>query len=168
LISAFSPPRLGAWIAAITLVLDQATKLALLFIVDIEAVEPIRVLPVFDLVLVWNQGISYGLFQQESAFGKWLLAAISVMVAIGLGFWLSRATNRFLGLALGLLIGGAVGNAIDRAAYGAVVDFAHFHWGRFSWYVFNVADIAIVVGVSLLLYDSLVSDGRRGGAGEGA
>jgi signal peptidase II len=153
--------RLGALVLAATLVLDQASKLALMFVVDIAAVQPIRVAPVLDIILVWNRGISYGLFQQDSEQGRWLLVVGSVAAAIALGVWMARTHRRLLAVALGLIAGGAIGNAIDRVVWGAVLDFVHFHVGTFSWYVFNVADAAIVAGVAGLLYDSLV--GERSG-----
>jgi signal peptidase II len=154
--------RLGALILVATLVLDQASKLALMFVVDIAAVQPIRLAPVLDVVLVWNRGISYGLFQQDSELGRWVLIVGSVAAAIALCVWMARTQRRLLAVSLGLIAGGAIGNSFDRVVWGAVLDFVHFHVGTFSWYVFNVADAAIVAGVAGLLYDSLV--GERGGA----
>lgn len=156
-----SAARLGWIVALVTLVLDQASKLWLLFVFDLPVREPVRVAPFMDLIVVWNRGISYGLFQQHSDLGRWGLVVFSIMAAIGLSIWMSRAGERFLAVSLALLVGGAIGNAIDRAAYGAVFDFVHLHWGTWSWYVFNVADAAIVAGVAGLLYDSLVLDRRR-------
>jgi signal peptidase II len=108
-----------------------------------------------EFVMVWNRGISYGLFQQSSDLGRWALVTLSIAAAIWLGSWLRRSLRRMEALALGLIIGGALGNVIDRIAYGAVADFVHFHVGDFSWYVFNIADAAIVVGVAVLLYDAV-------------
>jgi signal peptidase II len=142
----------------LTLALDQASKLYLFFIVDIAARQPIEVTPFFNLILVWNQGISYGMFQQTSEFGRWALTLFKVVAAIGLSIWAWRAAEKWLCLGLGLIAGGALGNAIDRVLYGAVLDFAHLYWGKLSWYVFNIADAAIVVGVLLLLYDSFTGD----------
>jgi signal peptidase II len=153
----YSPARLGAFVGLVTLVLDQFSKLVLLHWVEIEKTQPIVVNEVFDLVLVWNRGISYGLFQQDSAVGRYILLAVSIAATIGLLIWMLYTDDKWLGFGLGLLAGGAIGNAIDRAAYGAVVDFAHLHWNGWSWYVFNLADAAIVAGVGILLYDSLVT-----------
>lgn len=153
----YSPARLGAFVGLVTLVLDQLSKLVLLHWVEIEKTQPIVVNEVFDLVLVWNRGISYGLFQQDSAVGRYILLAVSIAATIGLLIWMLYTDDKWLGFGLGLLAGGAIGNAIDRAAYGAVVDFAHLHWNGWSWYVFNLADAAIVAGVGILLYDSLVT-----------
>jgi signal peptidase II len=141
----------------LTLVLDQASKLYLYFVVDIAARQPIEVTSFFNLILVWNQGISYGMFQQTSDFGRWALTLFKVAAAIGLSIWAWRAQEKWLCLGLGLIAGGALGNAIDRVLYGAVLDFAHLFWGKLSWYVFNIADAAIVVGVLFLLYDSFTA-----------
>lgn len=155
-----TPPRLGSAAALATFAADQASKLYLLFGYDLPMNEPVSLGPVLNLIVVWNRGISYGLFQQHSELGRWLLVAISLVAAAAIGWWLRSTDRPLLALALGLLAGGALGNAVDRAAYGAVFDFAQLHWGTWSWYVFNVADVAIVAGVVGLLYDSAV-DGRR-------
>jgi signal peptidase II len=123
--------------------------------------EPVELAPFVKLIMVWNRGISYGLFQQNSDLGRWVLIVVSILAAIGLSFWISRAAGRVLALSLGLIVGGALGNVIDRLAYGAVFDFIQLHIGTWSWYVFNVADAAIVAGVVGLLYDSFVLDRRR-------
>jgi signal peptidase II len=154
--------RFGLAVAAAVCVLDQAIKLWLIFWFDLGSRGLVRVGPGIDLVLTWNPGISYGLFPQGSAAGRWLLIGIAVAAVIVLTIWLTRAQARLTALALGLIIGGAIGNAIDRLAYGAVADFVLFHlttasW-RFDWYVFNLADAAIVAGVLGLLYESLVRD----------
>jgi len=149
--------RLFLFVFLATLVLDQASKLWLFFVVDIAARQPIQVTPFFNLILVWNQGISYGMFQQTTEFGRWALTLFKVVAAIGLSIWAWRAQQKWLGIGLGLIAGGAIGNAIDRVLYGAVLDFAHLFYGGFSWYVFNIADAAIVVGVLFLLYDNLTS-----------
>jgi signal peptidase II len=156
-----TPFRLGALLALLTLALDQATKLYLLFVADLPLSEPIVLAPFLELIVVWNRGISYGLFQQRSELGRWALIVISIVAAIGLSVWMRRTEGRLLAAALGLIIGGAIGNVIDRLAYGAVFDFVHIHVGTFSWYVFNVADAAIVAGVIGLLYDSLVLERAR-------
>ncbi len=155
--------RLYAAVFLATLILDQATKLWLYFVVDIATRQPIQAAPFLDIILVWNQGISYGMLQQSTEFGRWALTLFKLAAAVGLTIWAWRAGEKLLCAALGLIAGGALGNAIDRMLYGAVLDFVHLHWGRFSWYVFNVADAAIVAGVALLMYDSLAS-GRRASA----
>jgi signal peptidase II len=154
-----SARRLFVWIAALVFVLDQASKLYLYFVADIARNQPIVLTSFFELILVWNRGISYGLLQQQSELGRWGLIVFSLGAAVGLSIWAWRAGEPLLAGGLALIVGGALGNAVDRVLYGAVLDFAHFHWGSFSWYVFNIADAAIVVGVAVLLYDSLRSRG---------
>lgn len=153
--------RLGFIAALITFVLDQATKIYTFHIFNLPVREPVDLGPFVRLIVVWNRGISYGLFQQESEFGRWMLILIAVLASIGLSFWISRAQGRVLALSLGLIVGGAIGNVIDRLRFGAVFDFIQLHVGDFSWYVFNVADAAIVAGVVGLLYDSFVLERRR-------
>jgi signal peptidase II len=150
----------GIVVALATAVVDQAVKLWLLFGFDLGARGSVHLGPLIDLVLVWNTGISYGLFPQVGPFGQWALLGIKAVAVALLWVWLSHATSRLTALALGLIIGGAIGNAIDRVAYGAVADYVLFHidtpnW-TFRWYVFNLADVGIVAGVIGLLYDSLV------------
>jgi signal peptidase II len=161
-----STARLAILIAVATLVLDQASKLYLLFVFELFLHEPVSLGPFIELIVVWNRGISYGLLQQETDLGRWLLTGFSLIAAIGLCIWMLRTPHRFLAVAIALIVGGAVGNAIDRIAYGAVFDFIHVHVGTFSWYVFNVADAAIVAGVIGLVYDSFVLEGRRARGGE--
>jgi signal peptidase II len=156
-----TPAGLGALLALVTLALDQASKLYLLFGYELPLKEPLVLAPFLELIVVWNRGISYGLFQQDSEVGRWVLLIVMIAAAVGLSVWMARASSRLLAASLGLIVGGALGNAIDRIAYGAVFDFVHFHVGSFSWYVFNVADAAIVAGVVGLVYDSVVLDKRR-------
>jgi signal peptidase II len=156
---AMSPHLRSGLIAAIAvLIADQASKLWLLYGFDLAHRGAAKVTPFFDLVLTWNTGISYGWFQTESALGQAILLAIKAVAVIVLAIWMARSQTRTATIALGLIIGGAIGNAIDRFAYGAVVDFALFHVQigekTFNWYVFNLADTAIVAGVAALLYDS--------------
>jgi signal peptidase II len=141
---------------------DQASKLWLLHAFDIAARQPVSVTPFLDLVLVWNRGISYGLFQQDGPIGQWALLAVKIVAVVLLWAWLARSALRLTAVSLGLIIGGALGNAIDRFSYGAVADFVLLHlttatWS-FNWYVFNLADVAIVAGVAGLLYESVVGD----------
>jgi signal peptidase II len=152
--------RPGIIAAVAALALDQASKLWLLFVFDIARRGAVQVTPFFDLVLAWNVGISFGWFQSESPAAQIILMVIKAVAVIVLAIWMARSRTLLATVALGLIIGGAIGNAIDRFAYGAVVDFALFHvqiGGKaFNWYVFNLADVAIVAGVAALLYDSLL------------
>ena len=142
------------------LALDQASKLWLLFVFDIGHRGKVEVTPFFDLELAWNIGISFGWFQSDSQLTQVALMIIKAVAVIVLAVWMARSRTLMATVALGLIIGGAIGNAIDRFAYGAVVDFALFHvqiGGKpFNWYVFNLADVAIVAGVAALLYDSFL------------
>ena len=157
------PRHLSAGLAALVLALaaDQASKLWMLFVFDIAARGAVAVGPYLDLVLVWNTGISYGLFAQDGETGRWALIAIKLAASVFFGVWLWRAETRFTALGLGLVIAGALGNAIDRLLWGAVADFFSFHIGTLRWYVFNVADAVIVVGVGLLLYDGFLGPAAK-------
>lgn len=150
----------GGTFALAALVIDQASKLAVLHGVDFGPNGIVPVTPFLDIVYAWNTGISYGLFSQ-GADGWWLLGGLKVIAALLFWLWLARVDRRIEAAALGLLIGGALGNAIDRAAYGAVFDFVSLHAFGFYWYVFNLSDVAIVAGVGLLLYDSLIGGAAK-------
>src|SRR3954462_4398659 len=150
------PPRAGILAAIATLILDQASKLWLLFVFDLARRGAVKITPFFDLVLAWNVGISFGWFQSDSQVAQLALMAIKAVAVIVLAIWMARSRTRLATIALGLIIGGAIGNAIDRFAYGAVLDFALLHveiGGKpFNWYVFNVGVVPIVAGVAALLY----------------
>jgi signal peptidase II len=146
---------LGLVVAVLVCAADQASKLWLLFDYELGSRGVVSLGPVLNLVLVWNKGISYGWLQQESALGRYLLLAFTVAAVAVLWGWLARTGSKLTAVALGLIIGGAVGNAIDRVAYRAVADFVDFHVFNFHWYVFNLADAAIVAGVIGLLYEAL-------------
>ena len=153
---------LGLVTALCACAIDQASKLYLMFYYDLAQRGPVRLGPFFDLVFTRNTGISYGLFQTHSALGQWVMLGTKVVAVALLWVWLARSHSRLTALSLGLIIGGAVGNAIDRLAYGWVADFVFFHVStagfRFDWYVFNLADVAIVAGVVGLLYESLIGE----------
>lgn len=153
--------RSGVIAAVATLMIDQASKLWLLHVFDIGRRGMVQVTSFFDLVLAWNTGISYGWLQNMGTTGQTLLMAGKALAIVLLAIWMSRSQTRLAVIGLGLIIGGAIGNAIDRVAYGGVVDFALFHIAvagkTYSWYVFNLADAAIVAGVAALLYDSLIA-----------
>ena len=155
-----TPLSAGILSAVISLVLDQASKLWLLNVFDLNRRGGMRLTPFFDLIPVWNTGISYGWLQNDSPAGQIALMAVKAVAVVALTIWMVRAQTRLATVALGLIIGGAIGNAIDRLAYGAVFDFALFHveiaGNTYNWYVFNLADVAIVAGVAALLYDSFV------------
>ena len=147
--------RWGGIAALLTLVADQASKWWMLDVLHLPERGTVPLLPVLSLTMVWNQGVTFGLFHQEGAAGPWILAAVALAVVVALGFWLRRAETRLVACALGAIAGGAIGNVLDRVRFGAVVDFIHAHAGGWSWYVFNVADAAIVCGVAALVLDGV-------------
>ena len=153
-------PRSGLALTILlaTLVLDQAHKWWMLGIYGIADKGRVYVTPFLDLVYVKNIGISYSLFDQESYSGQIMLAAMAALATVALWLWVARAGgDRLLAISLGLIMGGAIGNAIDRLVLGGVADFFSLHAFGYYWYVFNIADVAIVVGVIGLLYDSLMA-----------
>ena len=151
----------AAYALALTvIVLDQLSKYWILEVYHLPDRGTVPILPVFHLSMVWNRGVSFGLFRAEQDLARWGLAAFSVAVAVALGLWARRGRGWLAAVALGMVMGGALGNVIDRVRFGAVVDFLDFSGLHFPW-VFNVADSAISVGVALLLLDSLVD--RRPG-----
>ncbi len=150
--------RLTLVLATLVFAVDQLHKWWMLQIFDIETWQPVTLTPFLDLILVWNQGVSYGLLKTHT---QGLLIGISLMITSVLWIWSCRSNRPVAVAALGLVIGGALGNALDRYLYGAVADFFHLHWGSLSWYVFNLADVAIVAGVGLLLYESFMERSTR-------
>jgi signal peptidase II len=155
-----SPLRAGVITALVTLVLDQASKLWLLYVFDIAHRGAVKVTPFFDLVLAWNIGISFGWLQNDSQTAQIALMVVKAVAVVALAIWMARSKTLLVTVGLGLIIGGAIGNGIDRLVHGAVVDFALFHieigGNTYNWYVFNLADVAIVAGVAALLYDSFL------------
>lgn len=154
---------MGLAVAVAAAFADQLHKLWMVNLFSGMQASKISVTPFFDIVLIWNEGISYGLFKQNSDMGRWALIAVSFAAVLGLTFWLVHLTNRVSAASVGLVIGGALGNAIDRIHYGAVADFFSFHVSGLNWYVFNLADVAIVAGVAGLLYDSFKSSHKSAG-----
>jgi signal peptidase II len=152
---------LGLSVAAMALLVDQAHKWWMLHVYRIGEGQKVELAPFFHLVLIRNKGVSYGLLPQETEIGQWLLAVFAVVAVIFMAAWLIRSTSVLPALSLGLIMGGALGNALDRLIHGAVADFFWFHWGSFTWYVFNVADITIVAGIIGLVYDLLIGGHKR-------
>jgi signal peptidase II len=149
---------LGAKVALATLVLDQVNKLWMLLVYRIQDLGRVRVTPFLDFVFVLNTGVSYSMFDSSSTSWQLGLAAFALAASGAMWVWLCRAAdNRLMAWGLGLIIGGAIGNAIDRLWLGGVADFYSLHAFGFYWYVFNIADVAIVAGVTALLYDSFMA-----------
>ena len=148
--------RLGLGLALAVAVLDQASK----WIIVARVMDPprfIEVTPFFNLVLVWNRGVSFGMFNSGSRYIAWGLSAIALVIVLALILWLYRVRHRLVAVAIGLIIGGAVGNVIDRIFRDqkAVADFLDFHALGYHFPAFNLADSAITLGVLALLYDAL-------------
>ena len=150
------PREWGLVAAALALFADQGSKFGLLYGAGFLHMAPgqsIPVLPFFNLVMVWNPGVSYGLFAASSALGTAVLVLVSLAAVVGLGYWLWGMASLSLAIGVGLVIGGALGNLIDRLVYGRVADFFHFYGFGYDWYVFNVADIAITLGAVAIIYE---------------
>jgi signal peptidase II len=146
---------LGLTAAVLVLLVDQVSKFWLVDVFNLADRQPVRVAPFLDLVLAYNRGVSYSLLTTSSQAGRWALLGGALLITGCLLAWMWSARRPTAALSLGLIIGGALGNAADRWTRGAVVDFVFFHVGSFRWYVFNGADCAIVIGVALLLIESM-------------
>lgn len=152
---------LGLLIGLIVLAADQASKWWVLNVLHLPDLRQVVLLPVLNLTMVWNNGVTFGLLNGLGSWGHVALAVVALGVVAALGAWLRKAESRMVAVAIGAIAGGAIGNVIDRLRFGAVVDFIHAHivtrWGDVSWYVFNVADAAIVCGVAALIVKSQFS-----------
>jgi signal peptidase II len=153
------PREVGLIAAALAVIADQGSKLFMLYHAGFAQMPPgaaIPVFPFFNLVMVWNPGISYGLFPASGRLGTFLLVGLSLVAVAVLGWLLWHSTSRALAIGYGLIIGGALGNnLVDRLVYGKVADFFHFYGFGYDWYVFNIADVAITLGAMAILYDVL-------------
>jgi signal peptidase II len=151
--------RAGLILAAAVLVADQASKWFVLEVLRLPEVRHIPLLALgpfgFDLTMVWNRGVTFGMLAGDAPWTQVALGVLALAIAGFLLRWMSRAENRTTALALGAVVGGAVGNVIDRIRFGAVADFLDAHAWGWHWYVFNVADAAIVLGVLALVADAL-------------
>lgn len=157
--------RLGLIVAALLLAADQASKWWILDVLRLPEIANVPLIwwdPVgLDLTMVWNRGVTFGLLSGEGPWHHLVLAVLAAAIAGFLLRWMARAETRLVTVALGVIIGGAIGNVIDRVRFGAVVDFIDFHVAGWHWYVFNVADAAIVCGVVALVADSLFRPAPR-------
>jgi signal peptidase II len=152
--------RMAYAIAVSVIVLDQISKAWILYGVKLRERGFVELTPIFDLRMVWNQGMSFGLGQAGGQFGRWFFTVFAIGVSIAIGWWVRQTTSRWTAWSLGLVMGGALGNVIDRVRFGAVVDFLDFSGLMFPW-VFNVADSAITVGVILLLVETFWPSARE-------
>ena len=160
MIKKIEPLFYGLAAAFFVAIFDQVSKW---FIVH-EVMDPpttIKILPIFDIVLVFNRGISFGMLTQHGQLGVLMLIVLAVVIIIALLYWLSRLPHTYMGISLGMIIGGAIGNVIDRVYYGHVIDFLHFHWHRFSFPAFNVADSFITLGAIFIVLENILSPQRK-------
>ena len=151
--------RAGIWTAVLLALIDQTSKTIILTFV----MKPPRIIEItefFNLVLVWNRGVSFGMLQSSSVWGPILLGAVTLIIIVLLFFWLREANTKLYAIALGLIIGGALGNLTDRVIYQAVVDFIDIHFFGYHWPAFNVADSAISIGAIYIIYESLFNRTR--------
>lgn len=152
--------RAGIWTAVLLALIDQTSKTIILTFV----MKPPRIIEItefFNLVLVWNRGVSFGMLQSSSVWGPILLGAVTLIIIVLLFFWLREANTKLYAIALGLIIGGALGNLTDRVIYQAVVDFIDIHFFGYHWPAFNVADSAISIGAIYIIYESLFNRTRE-------
>ncbi len=157
--------RLGVLLAIVTLLLDQLSK----WLVVEKLMRPagvvetpfyvaysIKVAPFFDVVMAWNRGVSFGIFNNGSSpYNAWMLTALSLAICSGLAVWMVRSKDTLLRIGLGMIVGGALGNVIDRIRFGAVADFLDVHVAGYHWPAFNIADSGITIGAMLLLIDAM-------------
>jgi signal peptidase II len=148
----------GLAAAVVVALLDQLSKLAVLdfFTAHIGGYQPVVITSFFNLVLTYNHGMSFGLFDHGSAVNAALFSAVAAAIVAVLVWWLRRVAHPLLAVAIGLIIGGAIGNVVDRLRLGGVVDFLYFHIGPYPWPAFNLADTAICIGVGAMLLDGLL------------
>lgn len=148
---------LGLLTALVVAAADQASKYWVLHGIGLPEKGQIVLLPVLNLTMVWNRGVTFGLLSGSGTWSYLVLAAVALAVVVALGIWLRRAESPLVAASLGAIAGGAVGNVIDRLRFGAVVDFIDAHLGAWHWYIFNLADAAIVCGVAALVLENLLS-----------
>ena len=151
---------LGLRVALFGLAADQVSKFFLIQLLGRNGDQPIAVLPVFDLVMWWNKGVSFSMFHTGSAWGPYVFSIASLVIVALLVVWQWRTTNPLMAIAVGAVAGGAIGNVVDRLRLGAVADFFYAHIGEYGWPAFNVADTLIVVGTFILMFDWLFT-GRK-------
>ncbi len=145
--------RIAYAIGLTVLVLDQLSKALVLYGLDLPRRMHIELTPFFDLTMVWNRGMSFGLGSGQGDLARWGFSIFAIGVAGAIAWWARQIDKPILAWCLGLLMGGAIGNVIDRLRFGAVVDFLDFSGLWFPW-VFNIADSAITIGAALLLFEA--------------
>ena len=152
------PAKKGLIICLLLVFLDQFTKQTVL--TQITETDSVPILPILDFVLIWNTGISYGLFDSSGMFGRVTFSVLGLLITLFLLVQMVRSTGKLERVGYCLIIGGAIGNIIDRVIYGGVIDFISFHYENYYWYVFNLADVWISLGVITILCDSFFLSGK--------
>jgi signal peptidase II len=149
------------WLSLVVIVLDQASKQFAESVLTLY--ESVKVLPFFDLTLLYNKGAAFSFLSDQSGWQRWFFIVLAIVVCVVLVSWLWRLKReeQWTAVALSLIIGGAIGNVIDRVLFGQVIDFLHFHYQQHYFPAFNVADSAITLGVIIMLYDALILARKR-------
>lgn len=151
-------------IIILTIAADQLSKWYMLYGLHLPIIKQIELLPFFNLTMVWNYGVSFGLFSSRDPMNAYFLIGMALIITGWLCVWMLRTQTGFLRVAQALIIGGALGNVIDRVRYGAVADFFDVHVAGYHWPAFNIADSAIFIGVMILLYESLLTQKKSVGS----
>ena len=141
-------------VALLVGIADQLSKWVIL-LYFMQPPRQIVVTPFFNLVLVYNTGISFGMFTGDGEAKRWILIVMALVIVLALLFVYAGSRSRLVAVGVGLVVGGALSNVIDRFNHPGVVDFLDFHFATWHWPAFNVADASIVVGAALLAYDGL-------------
>ena len=154
--------KFGGILALFAFALDRLSKWWFIDIYELPTKGVVEILPIFDVVMVWNRGVSFGFFSANDELGRWALVALNIVIVYVLIYLLKKSKNFFLSGAIGVVIGGAIGNIYDRVKFGAVADFFQFHWQEWYFAVFNVADSFIFIGAVLLIFNSTFgSDAKK-------
>ena len=143
--------KIGSIIAAIIFLLDRLSKWWFIDVFELPSKGVVEILPIFDVVMVWNRGVSFSFLAAQDEFGRWALVVLNLIIVAVLTYWLKSAQVRHIAFALGLIIGGAFGNIYDRVKFAAVADFFQFHVGDWYFAVFNIADSFIFIGAMVLI-----------------
>ncbi len=146
---------IGLFVAVIVIILDQYSKITIFTYLYSQNTRELIIFPFFNLVIVYNTGVSFGMFN-SIVYGDIILSGIAILIAIFLIIWMWKANKIYLNIALGLIIGGAIGNIIDRILYGAVSDFLDFHIAEYHWPAFNLADSFVFIGVAMILLENVI------------
>lgn len=146
--------KIGSFFALLAFAFDRLNKWWFIDIFKLPEKGVVEILPIFDVVMVWNKGVSFGFLSASSDFGRWALVGLNLVIVAVLIYWLMSAQKKMVACAIGLVIGGAFGNIYDRVKFGAVADFFQFHWQNWYFAVFNVADSFIFIGAVVLIFNS--------------